>query len=431
MPQPRRRRSAAAAAAAATPRTPSRPKRVPPPANRAPPTTAGDAAVAGRASKRRRRRLVGAPSAVTPIKEAAAAAAPACKPPAPPSRSTAASPPPGPKTVGAGDAASASSTTHVLGSIDFRTDFSLSQAICSYGYVGLAPNQWVPAAADNPNDDDGVYIRPLVYGTPHREEHHVVVKVLQVAPRAVEVVAIGGDMAVPRKHVEQVLAQVRRILRQGWSPEAFWALHTEAHDRGFGRTFRSPTLWEDMVKTLTNCNMNWKGTCQMNAQLCKELGHGGAAFPTPAQVLTAADSLQGRCRLGYRTRWVVDLAARFVKGRVDTAWFEDPTVPTADLQKAVLAFKGFGRFASFNVLQLLGHHAAFPFDTETVRLFREEKGVAKSVPSPKVHKQAEDYYAAFEPYQFLAYWFDLWKNYERRAGLPSPRWVRDTCELIG
>lgn len=46
--------------------------------------------------------------------------------------------------------------------------------------------------------------------------------------------------------------------------------------------------------------------------------------------------------------------------------------------------QGFGRFAAFNVLQLLGHHESFPFDTETVRLFREEKGVAKTVPSPKV-----------------------------------------------
>ena len=46
--------------------------------------------------------------------------------------------------------------------------------------------------------------------------------------------------------------------------------------------------------------------------------------------------------------------------------------------------QGFGRFAAFNVLQLLGHHESFPFDTETTRLFREEKGVAKSVPSAKV-----------------------------------------------
>lgn len=51
--------------------------------------------------------------------------------------------------------------------------------------------------------------------------------------------------------------------------------------------------------------------------------------------------------------------------------------------------------------------------------------------SAKVHKEAEKHYQKFAPYQFIAYWFDLWKNYERRAGMPSPRWERATCEAVG
>lgn len=94
-----------------------------------------------------------------------------------------------------------------------------------------------------------------------------------------------------------------------------------------------------MVKTLTNCNMNWKGTCQMNALMCRELGHHGRGFPTPAQILAAAETLQARCRLGYRASWVVELAQKFCDGEVDTPWFEDPTVATALVQKAVMAHK--------------------------------------------------------------------------------------------
>lgn len=112
-----------------------------------------------------------------------------------------------------------------------------------------------------------------------------------------------------------------------------------------------------MVKTLTNCNMTWKGTVRMNTLLCKELGHLGFAFPTPAQVVAASDDgLQERCKLGYRTAWVVDLARKFCAGDIDPAWFERPDAVADELRVTVMANKGFGRFASFNVLQLLGHH---------------------------------------------------------------------------
>eukprot|EP00035_Acanthoeca_spectabilis_P020238 m.431818 g.431818 ORF g.431818 m.431818 type:complete len:434 (+) comp17351_c0_seq1:1144-2445(+) len=376
------------------------------------------------------KRPPGATKAVPPKTAAAESSAKKSKSPKASGKSKAK---PGPVIVGApalGLPEPMDGDGETLGKIEFDPAFSLSQSICSYGYVGLAPNQWLPADEAEPNDDAGEFERPLVFGTPHCEEHCVVVRLRQRGTE-IHVDMVGGDKPGTAAEIEQVLGQVRRILRVGWSPNEFWGLHPEAKTRGFGRTFRSPTLWEDMVKTLTNCNMNWKGTCQMNALMCRELGHLGRAFPTPSQVVAASESLQARCRLGYRSGWVAELAQKFCDGEVDAEWWEAASTPTAALQKAIMTHKGFGRFASFNVLQLLGHHESFPFDTETVRLFREEKGFAKAVPSAKVHKAAEQHYRAYAPFQFLAYWFDLWKNYERRAGLPSPRWKRNTCEAVG
>uniref|UniRef100_A0A7S4DHC2 Uncharacterized protein n=2 Tax=Lotharella globosa TaxID=91324 RepID=A0A7S4DHC2_9EUKA len=36
---------------------------------------------------------------------------------------------------------------------------------------------------------------------------------------------------------------------------------------------------------------------------------------------------------------------------------------------------------------------------------------------------AEKHYSAFAPYQFLAYWFELWTGYEGRRGSTSTRWA--------
>ena len=54
------------------------------------------------------------------------------------------------------------------------------------------------------------------------------------------------------------VAQVVRMLRLGPSDidqiRAFQSMHEEAQQENFGHMFRSPTLWEDMVKTITLCN---------------------------------------------------------------------------------------------------------------------------------------------------------------------------------
>ena len=77
----------------------------------------------------------------------------------------------------------------------------------------------------------------------------------------------------------------------------------------------------------------------MNALLCRELGHHGQGFPTAAQVIAAADGLQERCKLGYRTGWVVDLARKFCAGEIDHEWFESPDATPEELRKAITSYK--------------------------------------------------------------------------------------------
>ena len=56
-------------------------------------------------------------------------------------------------------------------------------------------------------------------------------------------------------------AQVTRMLRlsevESASLAEFHGLHPQAKEEGFGRLFRSPTLFEDMVKSLLLCNCGY------------------------------------------------------------------------------------------------------------------------------------------------------------------------------
>ena len=318
---------------------------------------------------------------------------------------------------------------HSLLTIRVPDGFSLSQSVCSYGYFCLAPNRWVPATSPNDDDDEGFLVRPLHYND-FGESIMVAIGQWQ------EGVLVGFHQ--PRiveetRYQQELVQQIRRMLRLDMDLTGFHRLHPEARERGYGRLYRSPTLFEDMVKTITNCNMQWAGTMDMNAKLCRHVGNQGA-FPTPLEIQqgTSPEFLKQHCRLGYRSTWVWELADHVVRGNLDLTKLENENENTTDWQetKATLqSIKGIGEFASNNILQLMGCFESFPYDTETVRLFREEFGATQSATKQTVFALAhQKYNESYAPYQFLAYWFDLWKNYERRTGTTSPRWSIEQCE---
>lgn len=58
----------------------------------------------------------------------------------------------------------------------------------------------------------------------------------------------------------------------------FQRMHPRARQAGFGRLFRSPTLFEDMLKSILLCNCGWGRTLSMCRALCElqaELANGG------------------------------------------------------------------------------------------------------------------------------------------------------------
>ncbi len=313
-------------------------------------------------------------------------------------------------------------------------DYDLRRDACSYGYFLLAPNYWdVKALALSrvlSLRDGSVVVHVAQGGGPGSP--------LRVVPHR--------TLSRPRRG--EVERQVVRMLRLDESTDTIRQFH-RADPRwkksGRGRLFRSPTFFEDVLKTVTSCNVQWPGTIQMNRRLCEVVGErselairsrGGAtahpvgahAFPTPLGLAAMRPaSLRARCRVGYRDARIVELARLFTlprsRGGLDPEWFEDPSTGDDAIHDALLELPGIGPYAAANILQLLGRYSRLPLDTESVRHGRTFLGFRGS--PAQVIKKVHAHFAPFGPHAFRSYWFEMWAFYESKHG-KAWTWERET-----
>lgn len=278
--------------------------------------------------------------------------------------------------------------------------FELRRVVCSYGYFLLAPNQWRP--------DTQTLLRPLAVG-----DAPVTCEVAQTSRGGP--LRIACDRRLDRAEQASVKQQFARMLRLDQTLPGWTRVCPEAHRRRFGRLFRSPSLFEDMVKTITGCNVTWRNTIAMNHRLVDAVGRG--VFPSPGQLARWTPSrLKQRCRVGYRAARIIGLARAFDRGEIDAAWFESLQRPAEEVYGRLLAIPGFGPYAAANVLQLLGHYDHLPIDTETYRHYCNATGTPRPARDAELNPAIEARYEPYRPYRFLAYWFELWRDYESRYG---------------
>jgi 3-methyladenine DNA glycosylase/8-oxoguanine DNA glycosylase len=226
------------------------------------------------------------------------------------------------------------------------------------------------------------------------------------------------DLRLEAREAAAVRAGLKRMLRVGFDVKPWHRLEPQAKRRGFGRLFRGASLFEDIVRTMTSCNVAWPNTVRMNLRLCELVGDG--AFPTPSRLAAwEPHTLQARCRVGYRAARIVALARAVCDGRLDLEGLEDPARPTPELRDELLRIPGVGPYSANNILQLLGRFEHLPIDSETYRHFHE----VHRLPQPQTATERREldlrirsHYDRYAPYQFLAYWFELMRGYEGRAG---------------
>ena len=298
-------------------------------------------------------------------------------------------------------------------SLPVPDDYDLPRDYCSYGYFLLRPSHWDVKAK--------VLTRAFAI-----DRVPFAVRVSQNGPGAkLSVESTRSLSAKSRSTVEGWLTRMLRLDEPASAIAEFHRLDPRWKASGRGRLMRSPTMFEDVIKTVTSCNVTWPSTVQMNRRLCEVLGPAPGSkgdettipcpFPDEARLAaTRAQTLRARCRVGYRDQRIVELARLFRKGAVKPAWFEDPTTPDDDVFEALVELPGIGPYAAANIMQLLGRYSRLPLDTESVRHGTTVLGM-KGSPA-QVMKLVHDHYAPFGLHAFRSYWFELWAFYESKHG---------------
>jgi 3-methyladenine DNA glycosylase/8-oxoguanine DNA glycosylase len=174
----------------------------------------------------------------------------------------------------------------------------------------------------------------------------------------------------------QLVAQLRHMFRLDEDLSAFYAVAREDADlawaaTGAGRMLRSPTVFEDVVKTICTTNCAWGGTVRMVTALVDGLGTaaptGAHAFPSPEQMAEAGDSFyKDVARAGYRGAYLRSLASSVASGELDLEELNDPELPVDEIEERLLALPGVGPYAAAHVmLTSLGRYSRLVLDSWT------------------------------------------------------------------
>ncbi|KMT07788.1 hypothetical protein BVRB_6g146090 isoform A [Beta vulgaris subsp. vulgaris] len=413
--------------------------------------------------------------------------------------------------------------------------FNFETAICSHGLFLMAPNEWDPHTKS--------LLRPLRLSLSSSAASTSALVRISAAQRAV-LVRVYGVRHLAAEEEDAVVRQVKRMLRLSEREEKkvreFQELHSQAKEMKFGRVFRSPSLFEDMVKAILFCNCQWPRTLSMAKALCDlqlelqchssiesvnvlgvttsevatnkpesftpgtpavkesdrkrkmqevvsrenaEVVDGCKAdlnarmnsavivngiqlkkkfttfvssisdenvnepnasqcfnessravseeriiystqkmgnFPSPIEIASLDEKyLAKRCGLGYRGARILKLAQGVIEGRIQLDQLEELCLEASlsnynKVDEKLKQIEGYGPFTRGNVLMCLGFYNVVPSDSETIRHLKQVHG--KTTTIQKVQQVVEEMYRRYEPYQFLAYWWELWSFYEERFG---------------
>ncbi|MFG0307181.1 MAG: hypothetical protein ACF8Q5_13300 [Phycisphaerales bacterium JB040] len=296
-------------------------------------------------------------------------------------------------------------------------DYRLARDYCSYGYFLLEPNHWEPETRAVSR------VLSLERGPAHVEiTQPERVPDGKSRPKPLPKLRCLFDKALTRPEQAQARAQIGRMLRLDLSHDdakSFHRVDPRWKRSGRARLSRSPTLFEDILKTVTSCNVAWPSTIHMNRRFCEVLGaaspSGRHAFPSPDKIArTRAGTLRGRIRVGYRDRRMIDLARLYTRGEIDEAWLTDPATSDEECFGFLLTLPGIGPYAAGNIMQLLGRYSRLALDSESVRHGKAVLGLTGT--DAHILKTMARHYEPFGAHRFQSYWFELWEWYEGRKG---------------
>ncbi|MFN0278242.1 MAG: DNA-3-methyladenine glycosylase family protein [Pyrinomonadaceae bacterium] len=300
--------------------------------------------------------------------------------------------------------------------IKIPENFNFKSTVYSHGWCELAPFEL---------DDENWRLRYVFRDG--KSKRHIAATISEEKGR------LRIDLDRKPTDAEKILMDVRRILRLDDDLDGLYESIT-GHERlswvaekRAGRLLRSPTVFEDLVKTICTTNCSWSLTKIMVTNLVEKLGEPSAAgtrassprvlqagslrsgqtrqaFPTPETMASVTeDFYRTEIKAGYRSPYFVELAEAVASGKLDPQSWLTSDLPTPELKKEMKKVKGVGDYAAENLLKLVGRYDGLALDSWLRSQFYKNHNKEKVCPDKKI----ERHYKKFGPWRGLVIWCDM------------------------
>ncbi len=229
---------------------------------------------------------------------------------------------------------------------------------------------------------------------------------------------------------EALLVTVRHVLNLDEDLSPFYAVASKDPElawvsSGAGRMVRSPTVFEEVVKTVCTTNCSWALTTKMVTALVEHLGEPavgapkagwrGRAFPTPEAMAAAPERFYREVvRSGYRGPYLRTLAGMVAQGDVDLQRLGDTDNGLSDdeVEEALVALPGVGPYAAAHIMLMLGRHSRLILDSWSRPKYAKVRGARRPVSDATILRR----FRRYGPYAGLAFWCSITRDWLDEAG---------------
>jgi 3-methyladenine DNA glycosylase/8-oxoguanine DNA glycosylase len=286
----------------------------------------------------------------------------------------------------------------------------LRRTIASHGVADLPPNRI----------DEEAWTLELTLPVDGAAPRTVLVSAGRKGHGRMEVVGARTGAAQQRR----LLEAVKHVLRLDEDLSPFYEVAAGDPDlawvaAGAGRMLRSPTVFEDVVKTICTTNTVWSATVRMVSALVEHLGRPaagarpgafGRAFPTPEAMAEAGeDFYRDIVRAGYRGAYLRTLAASVADGELDLeelARADAKELPDDEVAARLLAVPGVGPYATAHIMMLVGRYSRLILDSWSRPKYLRVSG-AKRAKDTIIERR----FRRYGPYAGLAFWLYITRDW--------------------
>jgi N-glycosylase/DNA lyase len=189
---------------------------------------------------------------------------------------------------------------------------------------------------------------------------------------------------------------------------------------GAGRLMRSPTVFEDVIKTICTTNCAWSATVRMVGAIVGRLGTAvpgaapdtphGRAFPSPAAMARASQAFYSDvARAGYRGPYMRRIAEMVVTGELDLealAASSAQEISDDEVRARLEELPGVGPYASAHIMLLIGRRSFLVLDSWTRPTYARISG------RKAADRTIQRRFRRYGPYAGLAFWLYVTQDWE-------------------